>query len=135
MKNRLSRGKAERLRKTIDFQRVFSQGQSFKDGFFVFHVLKRPPESAPPGPQAGLPPGPGNRIGFVVSKRVSKKAVIRNRVRRRLREIYRQDKGKLKEGRDLVLVARVGAEALDFAETQATLRRLFKKAGLVKEER
>jgi ribonuclease P protein component len=64
------------------------------------------------------------RYGFVVSKRVGK-AVVRNRVRRRLREIVRS--AALKEGYDLVVSARPEAAAGSFdalkQETQLLLRR------------
>lgn len=50
----------------------------------------------------------GNRLGLTVSTKVGK-AVARNKVRRRMREIYRLHEGELKRGFDLVLVARVRA--------------------------
>lgn len=142
MKGSFSLGRAERLRRKIDFQRVFSQGESFRDGLFFFYVLKRPPSPSSPLKKVGDSSiqiegggiGVGNRIGFIVSKRVSKKAVTRNRVRRLLWEVYRQNKGKLKEGRDLVLVAKEGAGELSFLEMQEVLLELFRKAGLIKNE-
>ena len=140
MKGSFSLRKAERIRRHIDFQRVFSRGESFRDGHFLFYVLKRPPDASSSLKKAGDASGRiegggiggGNRVGFVVSKRVDKKAVTRNRVRRLLREAYRQNKGKLKEGRDLVLVAREGAGELSFLEMQEALLKLFRKAGLIK---
>jgi ribonuclease P protein component len=64
------------------------------------------------------------RCGFVVSKRVGK-AVVRNRVRRRLREIVRL--AAVRDGYDLVVSARPEAAAGSFAalkqETQLLLRR------------
>ena len=49
--------------------------------------------------------GAGNRVGFTVTARIGH-AVVRNRVRRRLREIYRLHEGELRRGADLVIVAR-----------------------------
>lgn len=134
--------KAERLRRESDFLRVFSQGESFGDSFFLFYVLKRSPNISFPrqrgsdvsGQIEGRGIGVRNRIGFVVSKKVSGKAVTRNRVRRLLKEGYRQNQDKLKEGRDLVLVAKKGAGELSFLEMQESLLQLFRKAGLIKEE-
>ena len=53
-----------------------------------------------------------NRVGYTVSTKLGH-AVVRNRVRRRLREIYRLNSSQLKTGWDIVIVARsrcVGAE-------------------------
>ncbi len=132
MKGSFSRGKTERLRRTIDFQRVFSQGECVRAGVFLCYILKR--SLAVSSPLAGREVGAGNRIGFVVSKRVSKKAVTRNRVRRLLREVYRQNKGRLKEGQDLVVIAKAGAGDLSFLDVQETVLHLFRKAGAMKEE-
>ena len=140
MEGGFPRGKTERLRRKIDFQRVFSRGESFEDNPFLFYVLKRLSGPLSPlqrvgdasGRMEGGGIGVGNRIGFIVSKGVDKRAVTRNRVRRLLREAYRQNKGKLKEGRDLVVVAKEGAGKLSFLEVQKVLLQLFRKAGLIK---
>ncbi len=129
--------KEERLRRKVDFQRVYSQGKCFQGNSLRFYVLKRSPGSLFKE-RAGAARGQtddrdnSNRIGFVVGKKVDKRAVTRNRVRRILREAYRLNKGKLKEGRDLALVARKGAGELSFREGQEALLQLFKKAGLIK---
>lgn len=127
----------ERLRKKIDFQRGYSQGRCFQGNNLRFYVLKRSPDPLFKE-RAGIAQwqtdtrDSNNRIGFVVGKKVDKKAVIRNRVRRILREAYRLNKDKLKEGRDLILVARKGAGELSFWEGQEALLQLFRKAGLIK---
>ncbi len=74
-----------------------------------------------------------NRIGITVSKKLGK-AHIRNRVRRRLREIYRLSEDKFLSGWDIVVVARTKAVFADFAELTAAYLQLAKKAGLLKRE-
>lgn len=68
-----------------------------------------------------------NRLGFTVTSKVGK-AVTRNRVRRRLRAIYRLHEGGLKPGFDIVIVARTRAASATYqkleAETLAACRRL-----------
>jgi ribonuclease P protein component len=61
--------------------------------------------------EASLPP---LRVGFTVSKKVGN-AVVRNRVRRRLRAAAELVAGRAKPHRDLVLIGRQGAEHRDFA--------------------
>lgn len=61
-----------------------------------------------------------NRLGLTVSAKLGH-AVERNRLRRRLREIYRKEEPLLKQGFDLVIVARSAAMDASFA----TLERSF----------
>ena len=72
-----------------------------------------------------------NRIGFVVSQKVSKKAVIRNKVRRRLSEAIRIKINDIKIGTDLVLIALPGIEKKDFSEIKETINNMLIKSGLI----
>lgn len=74
-----------------------------------------------------------NRVGITVSKKLGK-AHIRNRIRRRLREIYRLSEEKFLPGWDIVLVARGKALDADFAAMTKSFLSLAAKAGLLKEE-
>ncbi len=69
------------------------------------------------------------RFGFVVSKRVSKLAVVRNRIRRRMREIVRRLP--LGEGWDMLIIARKGAEDAAFADLRDVIERLASRLGIV----
>lgn len=53
------------------------------------------------------------RMGFTVSAKVGN-AVVRNRIRRKLRELYRQRRGALPSGVDVVIIARTSAATADF---------------------
>lgn len=75
---------------------------------------------------ADLPPMPA-RVGFTVSRKVGN-AVVRNRVRRRLREIARQViPGQARPDLDYVLVGRQGALARDFAVMRQELVEALKR--------
>ena len=72
----------------------------------------------------------GNRLGYTVSKKLGK-AHTRNRVRRRLREIYRLNEGQFLPGYDIVVVARSRAVDASFAELTKSFLSLAKKAKLL----
>ena len=74
-----------------------------------------------------------NRVGITVSKKLGK-AHIRNRIRRRLREIYRLNEDKFLPGWDIVLVGRGKALDADFAAIMNSFLSLAKKAGILREE-
>jgi ribonuclease P protein component len=66
----------------------------------------------------------GSRFGFNVSRRVGN-AVVRNRVRRRLREFVRLHRHRLPRARDFVVIAKPGASKVCYAELVAELRQPF----------
>ena len=74
-----------------------------------------------------------NRVGITVSKKLGK-ANVRNRVRRRLREIYRLNEEKFLPGWDIVVVARFKAIDADFRDLTKCYLALAKKAGILREE-
>ena len=74
----------------------------------------------------------GNRIGITVGKKLGH-AVVRNRVRRRIREVYRLNEEKFLPGWDIVVVARSRAISADFPTLTAAFLSLAGKAGFLKE--
>jgi len=73
----------------------------------------------------------GNRVGITVGKKLGK-AHIRNRVRRRFREIYRLNEEKFQPGWDIVVVARSKAIAADFQKLTTAYLLLAEKAGILR---
>jgi len=74
-----------------------------------------------------------NRVGITVSKKLGG-AVVRNRVRRRLREVYRLHEEQFAPGWDIVIVARSRCIKADFAALIKAYLSLAEKAGILKEE-
>lgn len=74
-----------------------------------------------------------NRVGITVGKKLGG-AVIRNRVRRRLREVYRLHEDRFSSGWDIVVVARSRCIHADFATLTNAYLSLAEKAGVLKKE-
>ena len=72
-----------------------------------------------------------NRVGITVGKKLGH-AVVRNRVRRRLREVYRLNEDKFQPGWDIVVVARTRAIYADFAQLTDAYMTAAQKAGILK---
>lgn len=75
-----------------------------------------------------------NRVGITVSKKLGH-AVVRNRVRRRLREIYRLHEEAFQPGWDIVVVARSKAVDAPFDALTKGYLALAAKAGILKERK
>lgn len=69
---------------------------------------------------------PGPRVGFCVSKKLGK-AVVRNKLRRRLREVYRENAQNFNSRWDLVIVARKDAAQATFQELRTAFLSLIKR--------
>ena len=72
-----------------------------------------------------------NRVGITVSKKLGH-AVVRNRVRRRLREVYRLNEDRFAPGWDIVVVARGRCIDADFQKLTHAYLSLAEKAGITK---
>lgn len=75
-----------------------------------------------------------NRLGVTVSTKLGG-AVVRNRVRRRLREIFRLAQPRMKQGYDVILVARNRAASADYHELERAFRRTCEKLELWEKEK
>jgi ribonuclease P protein component len=111
-------GKVARLTDRRDFVRVQTEGRRFRTGHIA--VLAHPTPDAEPG----SPP----RVGFTVSRKVGN-SVVRNRVRRRLRELARLHSPCLSPSFDYVVIAYPAAAAAEFARLNVELGDLFARAG------
>ncbi len=76
------------------------------------------------------------RFGFVISKKVAKRAHVRNLLKRRMREISRCQllpRTQSRRGADMLFVARPASLALDFAGLSAEMAGLLRQSGLLTE--
>ncbi|MFH1610336.1 MAG: ribonuclease P protein component [Patescibacteria group bacterium] len=105
------------LKDKKDFEKLAKQGQSFFTQEFGFKILKNNLKQ--------------NRYGIVVNLKVDKRAVVRNKIRRRLRDIIQENEKNLKKGFNLMILTREGIKSLDFANIRLKLVHLFKKAKIL----
>jgi ribonuclease P protein component len=75
---------------------------------------------------------PHSRFGIVVGLRISKKAVVRNLIRRRIREIIRPLLPELTPGYDVMVLASNSALKSDFKDLETSVHDVLKKIGLFK---
>ena len=74
-----------------------------------------------------------NRVGITTGKKLGH-AVVRNRARRRLREVYRLNEALFKPGYDIVVVARHKCVTADFQKLCKAYLSLAAKAGILKDQ-
>lgn len=74
-----------------------------------------------------------NRLGLTVSTKLGH-AVVRNKIRRRLREIYRLHEEAFQKGVDLVIVARSRAPQVDYWKLDRDFEKMARKLGLLPKE-
>lgn len=103
------------LKKNSDFRRLYAKGKSAVTPYLV--VYARPNRLGE------------NRLGYTVSVKLGH-AVVRNRVRRRLREIYRLNATQLRQGHDIVIVARSRAVGSEYRKLNAAFLRACESLGL-----
>lgn len=107
-----------RLNKKIDIDRVFKHGRTVYAGDLGLRF----------GPAAGI----RARFTVVASLKVSKKATVRNLLKRRLREIIRrQILPQLKTNVDGLVLTKAPLLKLTYRELESLTAALFKKAGLI----
>jgi len=103
------------LKKNHEFKRLYSKGKSAASQCAVIYCRRNGRAE--------------NRLGITVSAKLGG-AVQRNRVRRRLKEIYRLNEEKFLTGYDIVIVARMRSRSAGFSELQSSILSLIKKLGL-----
>lgn len=98
----------ERIRKRQDYLRIYDQGEKIHTRSFTIITFSN---------QTGM-----RRLGTAVGKKVGN-AVKRNRIKRLLREFFRQNKNRFPESQDIVIIAKKGIKTLAYRDVYAELEK------------
>ena len=109
--------KENRLNKKKDFQKVFKKGKGIKENLLTF---KWTPNNLKV-----------SRFSFIVSKKISKKAVLRNKIKRRLREKVKTELPRFKKGIDGVIIVNPEAAKKKSQEMIGSLNKIFSRAKII----
>jgi len=105
------------IKKNLEYKSVYNCKNSVSDYNLVLFLKKN---------NLGY-----NRYGFTAAKKI-KKAVTRNIIRRRLKEIVRLNEYKLKEGYDIIFMARINSSESDYKNLEKSFNKLAKRNNLLK---
>ncbi|BAW96089.1 ribonuclease P protein component [[Synechococcus] sp. NIES-970] len=106
--------KVHRLKHWRDFKTIYSQGKRFRGNTLAIILL----------PQATAP----TQVGISISRKVSKKAVVRNLIKRRIRHACRTLLPSLEPGWQIIIAVRYGATECEYEHFLQELKRLLIQA-------
>ena len=109
---------SQSLKKRQDFQLTYRKGTSKGNRYLVLYVLRKENKE--------------NRLGISVSKKVGN-SVVRHRVTRLIREIYRLHESEIRCGVDIVVVGRPAVKDLTYAQVENAMIQLCDRTGIREE--
>lgn len=107
--------KIYRIKKSRLFKKVYTNGRYFAEKYLVLYILKNNEEH--------------NKVGYSVSKKVGN-SVVRNRVKRLMRENFRKIYDEIKPGYYIVFTARAGSKDATYYDIENSMERALKRAKL-----
>jgi ribonuclease P protein component len=110
--------KKYRLRKNLDFRKVYNKGKNFWNRNLVLYVKKNELEET--------------RLGITVTKKIGN-AVVRNKVRRRIREIYRLNLYRIEQGYDLIIIPKKNVTEISYKELENAFIHILKISDMLKD--
>ena len=111
-------GVNKRLRKRAEYLRIQSKGKKTKSKYFLISVVENNSECS--------------RIGVTITKKIDKRAARRNRLRRRVKEVFRKFNSKFEHNADIVVVGLKNSTEVDFTQIKKDLVYLFYQSSLLK---
>ncbi len=106
-----------RLKKNMEFKKVYGKGNSMANRLLVLFMMKNGEDF--------------NRVGFSVSKKVGN-SVVRNRVKRLMKESFRAKGSTAAKGYDLIFIARINIKEAPYVDVEKAMVHLLRKSKLLK---
>lgn len=107
-----------RLRKNMEFKKVYNGGKNFWNRNLVLYIKKNNLEEP--------------RLGITITKKVGN-AVVRNKIRRRIKEIYRLNLHRIKGGYDLIIIPKKNVVDISFKDLESALNHILKRSNMFKD--
>ena len=111
--------KINRLKKRYQFSYVYKYGEHVSGCYIVLYFTSSKTKAI--------------KVGLAVTKKIGH-AVVRNKIRRRLREVVKNQLPNLKQNYNIIVVAKDNITKAEFSELTSEFKKLTKKADLVKDE-
>ncbi|RIL11080.1 MAG: ribonuclease P protein component [Proteobacteria bacterium] len=115
---RYTHGSANRIKKTGDFARLQRSGKKLVSKHFLIVIGPSPTNRA--------------RLGVTITRKVDPRAAFRNRLKRRIREIFRLNRHKFSGSFDIIVIARQNAQQCNLFQIRKELLGTLSHAGYLK---
>ncbi|MBU5437972.1 ribonuclease P protein component [Tissierella sp. MSJ-40] len=109
--------KKYRLRNNMEFKKVYNGRKNYWNRNLILYIRRN-----------GLD---NSRVGYSITKKIGN-SVVRNKVRRRMKEIYRLNFHNIKEGYDLIFIPKKNVVDISYKELESAMLHLLKLSGLLK---
>ncbi|MGL4499807.1 MAG: ribonuclease P protein component [Planktothrix sp.] len=119
--------KINRLRHPKDFKAVYSKGLHRKTPHLTLRALRGQPHRIKGNSTESSSVQP-TRMGISISQKVSKRAVVRNRIKRQIRAVWHQFLPLISPGWDVVIVVKPTADQCNYSEILQELEKLLVEA-------
>jgi len=110
--------KKYKLRKNMEFKKVYSGGKNFWNRNLILYIRKNKLEES--------------RFGVTITKKIGN-AVVRNKIKRRIKEIYRLNMYRIKDGYDLIFIPKKNVVDISYKELESALIHILKLSNMLKD--
>ena len=110
--------KIDGLKTNMEFNKVYKDGKNYWNRNLILYVRKNNLDIS--------------KVGYSISKKIGN-SVTRNKVRRRMKEIYRLNYNYIRKGYDFILIPKKNIVDISYLELESAMIHIFKISGLLKE--
>lgn len=110
--------KIKRLRTNMEFKKVYNSGKNYWNRNLILYLRKNNTDHT--------------RVGYSITKKIGN-SVTRNKIRRRMKEIYRLNYNNLKKGYDLIFIPKKNVVDISYGELESAMIHILKLSNVLKE--